>query len=222
MGRSLRVLLVDDTRLYADSLANRLSRFPGIREVVQATCARTAASRLADGDCDVVLLNTAMDDSIAVLHALLGHQGVPPTLALGVSEMHEDVVAILDQRVTAYLPRHGSVLDLVDTITAAVAAPRKTRRHRSGVPNRIRHAGSHRQSTSRTPLTRREVQVLALIATGMTNQAIADRLGIQIRTVKNHVHNILAKMGVNRRDQAVARIRSSAIRSEQPLQTEPG
>ena len=57
-------------------------------------------------------------------------------------------------------------------------------------------------------LTRREVEVLELIEEGLSNKLIARRLSIQEQTVKNHVHNILLKLGVSRRTEAVAAMRS--------------
>jgi ATP/maltotriose-dependent transcriptional regulator MalT len=57
------------------------------------------------------------------------------------------------------------------------------------------------------PLTTRELEVLSLIDVGLSNKEIARRLSIELATVKNHVHNILAKLNVNRRTEAVARLR---------------
>jgi ATP/maltotriose-dependent transcriptional regulator MalT len=60
---------------------------------------------------------------------------------------------------------------------------------------------------SNVPLTARELEVLDLIDQGLSNKEIALGLTIQIPTVKNHVHNILSKLGVSRRAQAVARLK---------------
>ena len=63
--------------------------------------------------------------------------------------------------------------------------------------------------TDDADLTRRERQIVGLIDQGLSNKEIASRLCIELPTVKNHVHNILEKLHVRRRGEAVARIRES-------------
>ena len=69
-------------------------------------------------------------------------------------------------------------------------------------------------------LTVRERQVVQLIAEGLSNKEIATRLGIEVATVKNHVHNILEKLDVNRRSDAVARLRVVESADEMPTSLE--
>jgi DNA-binding NarL/FixJ family response regulator len=77
--------------------------------------------------------------------------------------------------------------------------------------NRVR--GLAAESANSIPegmLTSRQVEILDLLAEGLSNKQIAQRLSIQVQTVKNHVHSVLVKLGVNRRSEAVARMRKQA------------
>jgi len=68
--------------------------------------------------------------------------------------------------------------------------------------------GSHAQQSFADPLSEREIEVLQLIADGLTNQEVADRLYISLNTIKTHTRNIYEKLGVNNRTQAVNKARA--------------
>ena len=76
---------------------------------------------------------------------------------------------------------------------------------------RVRVLSQGGAAEPREQLTTRELGVVAFIADGLSNKEIAARLGIELSTVKNHVHHILEKLRVSKRSQAVARIRSSRL-----------
>jgi two-component system nitrate/nitrite response regulator NarL len=68
-------------------------------------------------------------------------------------------------------------------------------------------------------LTPREEEILDLVGQGLSNKEIAARLYIEVTTVKNHVHNILEKLGVSRREEAVARMRANLLSGRRPSPT---
>jgi DNA-binding NarL/FixJ family response regulator len=100
-----------------------------------------------------------------------------------------------------YLLKTISRADLIAAVTSAAAGEHATR---SGELRRVAGQMSHRdkQPVAGVPLTPRETQVLRLVAMGLSNQEIADSLEISIETVKEHVQNMLRKLGLGDRTQA--------------------
>ncbi|WP_188195052.1 LuxR family transcriptional regulator [Nonomuraea sp. SYSU D8015] len=175
------VLILEETLLYADALAVRLCR-AGLPNVeVRRRLDVIEAARF-----DVVLVNTGMPDS-ARLVAELHRAGGPAVLILGAAERHESVVGCLQAGAVGFV----SWQEPVDSLAAAIIE----------VAARGRLGGRR--------LTPRETQVLALISAGMSNEAIAHRLGVRLRTVKNHVHAILGKLDVPSRAAAAARFQAT-------------
>jgi two-component system, NarL family, nitrate/nitrite response regulator NarL len=114
--------------------------------------------------------------------------------------------------IAGYVTRDGSVEDVVAAIKAAArgdvhCSPRIAgslfRRIAAMSADRSRRSGSG-------ALTARETQILKLIQEGMSNKMISRTLGIGLATVKNHVHNILLKLGIQRRAEAISLLHESA------------
>jgi DNA-binding NarL/FixJ family response regulator len=108
------------------------------------------------------------------------------------------VLACVEAGVSGYVPRTGSIEDLVAAIRSAV-------RGEARCPPVITSALMRRVATLANAggaghrLTTRELEIAEHIALGMSNREIARRLGIELCTVKNHVHHMLEKLGVSRR-----------------------
>lgn len=207
----LRLLIVDGVRLYREGLAGILAREPGVGEVLTATDAVAAAPLLAAAPPDVVLVNVA-DGDHAMIRAVRTAAPDSAIVAVGIAESEEDVVAYAEAGVAGYLLRTEPLEHLLRVIRSVVAgetlcSPRTTalllRRVRTLAAQSARPVAGPRVPA----LTAREDDVLELLDLGMSNQEIADRLGITVRTVKNHVHSILEKAGAHRRGEAVAAFR---------------
>jgi two-component system nitrate/nitrite response regulator NarL len=114
---------------------------------------------------------------------------------------------------------HASLADLITSLECAaqgdvVCSPRV-----AGILLRRigSQAGPRRREGAAVRLTVREHEIVQLIETGLTNKEIARRLHIELATVKNHVHNILEKLQVNRRADAVARVRGDRPPAREPV-----
>ncbi len=131
-------------------------------------------------------------------------------MALAVSEVESDVLAWAEAGVVGYVPREASLEDLVSTIEAVVRGElRCSPRIAATLFRRVTKLSANRRHTPQgIHLTPRELEILDLIDHGLSNKQIAGKLGIEVATVKNHVHNILEKLQVNRRGEAAARMRS--------------
>jgi DNA-binding NarL/FixJ family response regulator len=214
-------LIVDDTRLSREGLADQVRRNGLADDVRTAPDLRATLDGLHDPP-DVVLISLASTDALDVLVAL--REAAPDTkiVALAVSEAGDEVLACAEAGVVGLLPRDGTLEELASTVEGVV-------RGETMCPPRVAGALLRRVSSlaarrgvmpDDTHLTPREREVLVLIEQGMTNKQIAQRLGIEVRTVKNHVHNLLEKLRVRRRGEAAARLRSARVPSTAALRAD--
>jgi DNA-binding NarL/FixJ family response regulator len=133
----------------------------------------------------------------------LGGGGIR-TIAIGVGGDVGDVVACAERGLSAYVPLDATVADLVAAIERVVRGEIVLSPCVAGELWRRLGTVDGRARALPNGLTAREHEVLALMRDGCANKEIAARLRIQLSTVKNHVHHILDKLGVDRRGQAVA------------------
>lgn len=205
---ALQLLIVDDVRLYREGLAAILAREPSVTRVLTAHDCASAAAALDASDPDVVLVNVA-DGSHGLLHAVRQRRPDVAIVAVGVAESEDYVVACAEAGVAGYLLRSEPLEHLLRVVRSVVSggslmAPRTA----AMLLRRVQSLAAQRLPGPRIPdLTAREDDVFRLLELGLSNQEISERLGIAVRTVKNHVHSILEKLGVHRRGEAVAAFR---------------
>jgi two-component system nitrate/nitrite response regulator NarL len=201
-----RVLVCSPIRLYGEGLVAVLGSTGGIDvvgcELIVEDCVRAARALRPD----VVLLDMAMPDAVRLVGALREHAPDARVVALAVPEVEGVIVACAEAGVAACVTRGETLDQLVATLSHVVRGDSLCSPVTSGVLLRRIRALALR--VPREPdegcLTRRELEVLGLLEEGLSNKQIARRLGIELSTVKNHVHNVLAKLGVARRAEAVA------------------
>jgi two-component system, NarL family, nitrate/nitrite response regulator NarL len=134
---------------------------------------------------------------------------------LGLPETDEAVLAYAEAGIAGYVSRDGSVQDLVTAIEGAVKGELRCSPRLAGtILRRLAwRAAVGGDVSPRTTLTSRETEIVRLIDQGLSNKEIAVRLGIEVATVKNHVHNLLDKLRVHRRSEAAARLRAQDSRA---------
>ena len=210
----LSILIVDDSRLYREGLSAVIAKEPGVGAVHTAEDVATLAAVFASNHPRLVLVNLASVDGLALLHAARGAAPTSNLIAIGVPESEDEIIACVEAGVAGYLLRSEPLSNLMRLMRSVVAgetvcSPRVT----AALMRRVSVLAAERRSAVPV-LTEREDQIVDLLDRGMSNQQIAEWLGIELRTVKNHVHNILAKLGVRRRGEAVAAVRM--LRGERP------
>lgn len=204
---AIRVLVVDDHDLFRAGLASLLAAQPDIEVVAQASGGRMGI-RLADElRPDVVLMDLCMPDveGPAATREILDRSPGMRVLVLTVATDDSDVEAALEAGACGFIAKDTPVGGVADAVRAAAQgvawlSPRAAEL----VLGRVRRRPTEQETEggAEQPLSARELDVLRLIARGMENADIAEALAISPRTAKNHVSNILAKLGLPSRVQA--------------------
>ena len=169
---------------------------PGLEVVAEAANGEEALEKYREVRPDVVLmdLNMPVMDGLAATRAILDEFPDARVVVLTTYEGDEDIHRALDAGALGYLVKDMMAHEVVKTIQLVTSGYR-------GIPPVI--ASKLAEHTPRVPLTPRETEVIALIATGRTNAEIAQRIGRTEETVKVHVKNILQKLDVRDRTEAV-------------------
>ena len=199
-----RLVIVTEVRLFREGIARIVAdRMPHV-SVETGVPDGTLVSRLVELKPDVVLVDAPTIRRHAADHDLRGIVPGSQLVAFAVTEDEHDVIACALAGVVGFVDREAPVDDLVAAIGAALhGQPWCSARVAASMCARL-------VATARAPsgddewLTGRERQVLDLIDQGLANKEIAQRLSIEVSTVKNHVHNLLEKLRVKHRWQAAA------------------
>lgn len=208
MAQIVDVVLIAETRFYREGLADALARVDGIRVVGTATGA-DALARLRSLAPDVVLLDTAVAGMLDLLRTMVAASPSARVVALALPERDSEVLTCIEAGASGYVTDDASLAELVDTVERVARGEMRCSPRITGTLVRrvTALAAGHRPSSPLRTLTGRELEVLELLDEGLSNKQIARRLGIEVATVKNHVHHILEKLQVDRRGEATARLR---------------
>jgi NarL family two-component system response regulator LiaR len=200
--KKIRMMIVDDHVVVRSGLSAFLSAFEDLKLVGEASGGEEGVRLCRRIQPDVVLMDLVMPgmDGIAATKAI--REGCPKTQVIALTSFAEDerVQAVLKAGAIGYLLKNVSAQDLVVAIrNAAAGQPTLS----TEAARALIHASNNRQPPG-SGLTEREREVLALMAKGLNNSQIAQQLVISPSTTKFHVSNILAKLGVTTRTEAVA------------------
>lgn len=206
----IRVVVVDDGTLGRECLAARLTSHG-----ITATGAWDLPSLLAEvdhTDPHVVLLNIGTPDSSTLLHLALDLDPACRVVVFGLStDRQSEIVACAEAGVAGLHLRTESFDYLLSLISSAGDVGAQCSPQVSAILLRrvYAFAAQSNPDVSTDLLTPREIEILELIDRGLTNQQIASRLSLTLHTVKNHVHNLLGKLGVASRTDAVTVLRAT-------------
>jgi two-component system nitrate/nitrite response regulator NarL len=202
----IRVLVATHIRLYCEGLERVLRESPEFALVGTACSAAEAIVQAHRLSADVALLDMAMSDAFTVAREVARGGGRAKIVALGMPDDETQVLSCAQIGIAGYVTRDGSVEDVVAAIKAAARGEVHCSPKIAGSLFRRIAALSSERSARTLPgaLTAREAQILKLVQEGMSNKMISRTLGIELPTVKNHVHSILVKLGVHRRAEAIS------------------
>jgi DNA-binding NarL/FixJ family response regulator len=178
----------------------------GMEVVGSASSGEEALEILHERNPDLILLDLRMPgmDGLTTLRALARRGGGPRAIVLTSFEMDEDIYRAVQAGARGYLLKNSQQNEIVDAIRAVHAG----RRH---IPPRI--AARLADRMTRANLTTRELEILEMLAKGLTNKQIGGALGISENTARNHVNSIIEKLEVaDRTEAATAAIEQGIIR----------
>lgn len=203
----IRVVLVDDHEMFAEALGDILAREPDIAVVATASSVRQAREAVPAHKPDVVLMDFELPDGDGAAATEAVKKLRPETKVVMLTGFTDErvLIAALEAGCSGYITKSKAVEEVVAAVRAAYAGEALI-----SADMLARLLPKLRPSSKRAgaDLTRREVEVLELLAAGTPTRDIAERLVISPQTVRNHVQNILSKLHVHSKLEAV----SSAVR----------
>ncbi|GAB3982422.1 response regulator transcription factor [Actinoallomurus acanthiterrae] len=197
---TIRLLLADDHPVVRAGLRAVLETEPGITVAAEAATAEEAVARAADGDVDVVLMDLQFGRGMSgaqATAAITARPGAPRVLIVTTYDTDADTLAAIEAGATGYLLKDAPPEELAAAVRTAAAG-------RTTLAPSVADRLMNRLRSPAIALTRRETEVLALVADGLSNQAIGRRLHLTEGTVKSHLAHAYAKLGVESRTAAVA------------------
>ena len=214
MAKRIRVLLIEDNRLLRDGLADLLDAQPDFKVVAAAEGPDAGLLRVQETKPHVILVDASLGNHSS--HGFV--QNVRSTapearvIVMNLLPAEEAVVEFVKAGATGFVAKRARIDDLVATVRsvaggAEVVLPPLTGALFSYIAKRA--AGRSAPAVSDpVRMSKREQEVIDLIADGLSNKEIARRLHIATDTVKSHVHNILEKLALHNRLQIAAHAHS--------------
>jgi len=212
---AIRVLVADDHPMFRNGIVNSLAELVDVELVGEA----------ADGDLAVALTVELLPDVVLMDLQMPGRSGIEATreisrlapdvkvLVLTMFEDDDSVFAAMRAGARGYLLK-GADQDDVERAIRTVAAGEAV--FGAAVASRLLGYFAAPPSTTFPELTEREREVLDLLASGRNNQAIAGELVLSLKTVRNHVSNIFAKLRVADRSEAIVKARDGGLGRAKP------
>jgi len=214
--RRVRTLILADTRLYRDGLVRALSDHVSIEIIGAAGTDADGLQRFAGEAIDVILVDAQVERARTMTPTIAAVLDVRKIVVFGVADEEEEAIRCAEAGIAGYVTRDASLDQLTATLLSVAreefpCSPRIA----ALMLRRIASLTAQRQGLpAESGLTPREIQILARIDAGQSNKQIGRDLGIELSTVKNHVHRVLEKLRVSRRGQAAAKARQLGVRAK--------
>ncbi len=197
---TIRLLLADDHPVVRAGLRAVLDTEPDFTVVAEAATAERAVELAAAGPVDVVLMDLQFGPGMhgsAATAAITARPGAPRVLVLTTYDTDADILAAVEAGASGYLLKDAPPEELAAAVRTAAAG-------QSALAPAVALRLMDRMRTPAEALTKRELEVLQLVADGLSNLQISKRLFLSQATVKSHLVHVYAKLGVDSRTAAVA------------------
>lgn len=197
---TIRLLLADDHPVVRAGLRAVLDTEPDFAVVAEAATAERAVELAASEPVDVVLMDLQFGAGMhgsAATAAITARPGGPRVLILTTYDTDADILAAVEAGASGYLLKDAPPEELAAAVRTAAAG-------QSALAPAVALRLMDRMRTPAEALTKRELEVLQLVADGLSNQQISKKLFLSQATVKSHLVHIYAKLGVDSRTSAVA------------------
>jgi DNA-binding NarL/FixJ family response regulator len=213
MTAGIRVAVIDDHPLFREGVTRSLSEIDGF-EIVAEGSSKDDAIRIAESlRPDIMLMDISMPggglNAIALILEISPSQKI---VMLTVSEASDDVTAALNGGAKGYVLKGVGSRALADVIRTVASGESYVAPTLSAKLISNRSAAPQKKSDLLTELTAREQEVLHLVASGMSNKHVARKLDLHEKTVKHHMTQVMAKLGVSNRTEAAMVLRDGLDR----------
>lgn len=204
-----RVIVIDDNRLVREGISALLRQHPGIEVVASVTDGREAFDVIEANRPVIVLAGASTPERRGVMLAreITRKYGDVRVVVMGLPEDPAPVTEAIEAGAAGYIVQEASVEDLVEVLRLVARGETQcSPKIAAAVFSSLAELAAARRANdviSGVRLTPREVQILGLVSEGLTNKEIAARLHVATQTVKNHMHNILDKLKLKHRLEAV-------------------
>lgn len=211
----IRALLIVEVPFYREGLAELLNKSEEVRVVGCAGSVASAEALVRQEAPDVVLIDASLADAPAAIERMLALQSPPKFVAIAINETPNDVLQWAEIGVSAYVPRSATPDELLRVVNGVAheefyCSPQMAAHLLHHVS--VLASSSRRADDVLGQLSPREHEVLSLMAGGLPNKAIANKLCISHATAKNHVHKILEKLRLRRRSEVASLVHSASHR----------
>jgi len=226
MTKPIRVVIASETQLISNMLVSLLADEEDITVVETATNDKEVVD--FSDEFDMLLVSASLPDhgAMKLVEKVTSSEKQTKIIVLGMTESKSQILKYIEAGADGYVLKEHSVDELVDRIRVtaddkAVVSPKVADAMMDRLTN-LSQLFSEVEDVIDDPvdLTPREREVLELIGEGMTNKEIAQKLHIELGTVKNHVHSILQKLDVDNREEAAAYL--ALIGEENGEENKPG
>lgn len=214
---TIRILIADDHLFYREGVRTLLSTADAIEIVGEASNGQEVVARAAELEPNIILMDLKMPglNGIDATRQIVQKQPSVGILVVTMFDDDESVFAVMRAGARGYILKDADQEELVRAITAvyrgeAIFSPAIAQRMMKYFSNLSRE-GRSKADTAFPELTERELDILELIAQGYGNPVIANRLSLSVKTVQNYVSNILNKLQVIDRSEAIVRAREKGL-----------
>jgi len=211
----LTVLILSDTRFLAEGLAQALERDDRVSTCWSCTDFQEGLARIAEVRPGIVLLDAAVQWGPEAVGCVLQVEQRTKVVVFAVTETSDNVIAWGKAGVAGYIPRTAALSDVASLLACIMCGEQRcSARVAASLLRYLSQAATTDGELNHAPvalaLTPREMQIVELLAVGLSNKDIARRLNIGVATAKSHVHNLLGKLRVQRRGQVALWVRDHA------------
>ena len=227
----INILVVSEIKIYCEGLSQILSKVDSLRVVGSVNNSEDAKKFISGNLPDVVLLDMTMAGSCSLAQHISDLVANLKIIALAVPYDETNILQCAEVGITGYVPREASINELIDAVVGSakgecycppkIAACILNKIQKVALSAKQRYLPSNKESFPAsslqlpmlTCLTKRERQIASLLSNGLSNKQIARDLSIEVSTVKNHVHNVLIKLEVKSRNQAMSLLQQASFHS---------
>ena len=220
--KPIRIFIADDNCLLLEGLETMLGDQEDFVVVGTAPNGSKTGEQIKDLQPEVALIDIGMPDKDGLEVTQILHENFPQVkvIILGLIDLTDEIMACIEAGATGYVLKESSFEHLVETIRSvhrneAFCSPRMA----ASLFSRIAELTSEVRTKiplESVRLTSRELDVINLIAEGLSNKEIAKKLFIETQTVKNHIHNILDKLQLQNRFETVEYARERKLLNKKP------